>query len=963
MNPPKASADFETRSACPIRKTGSWRYSLDPTTEILCLAYRLPYWADGVVALWHPAFPQIDMPASDDTDTFCELLDWIASGDLVEAHNAFFERGIWTNIMVPQYGAPPIAHEQWRCSAAKAAAYALPRALEDAVNALRLSVKKDTEGAKVMKKLSKPRKPRKKEREVWAAERGDAPHPIVYFESKALFERLFTYCQQDVLAEEAVSESLPDLSPAETEMYLLDQAINERGFHLDSDAVATALTLIQQEILILNAEIATVTDGRVKKATQRAQLTKWCQEEHNVVLLDTQAATLDETLTQPDLPAPVRRALEILRTLGRSSTAKYEAMRNWVCPDARVRGGLLYHGASTGRWTGAGIQPHNFPRGKIDDWDMDDAWAVLGTQDRDLIASIYGSVMEPLSQGLRGAITATPGKRLFVADYASIEARVLLWLARELEALEIFRQGGDIYCDMAPSIYGHTITKKDKEKRQLCKIAILGLGYQMGASKFVDTAATYGITITPEFSQQVVNAYREKYWRVKKLWGDQEMAAINAVQWKDEAVECRDIVWLCESGYLFCTLPSGRRLTYPDPELRRREMPWGEKKTGLTFMGVDPLSRKWKRQFTYGGSICIGEGTEVLTSRGWVAIENVGCWDRLWDGDQWVNHGGLLDKGLQRVVLCDGIAMTPDHKVLTTQGWQHASSCSGLDRADVWLPDGVELCGQHGVEVAVADAMRVWDREDARSFGAAARPSSVVRLQESGDVAKTQDTRDVETSGLRSVAVDERSVPTTFASGVEKLWRAGYSRVRQLAIRLRVFLGGYGVDVREGQDPRTTGQPEGVLARQLLLDNVHPANAEQAQFDSGQRSSSRHYCRQPRHIAVDGVLAAQTRVFDLLDCGPANRFVVRNRQQDRCLIVHNCENLVQAIARDLMAEAMLRCETSGTYQPVLSVHDELIAESEAGDVKEFEQLMATCPVWAADCPVACEGFSTERYRK
>ena len=55
-NPPKATIDFETRSACSIKDCGSWRYSLDPTTEVMCLAFRLPHWEEGRTALWHPAF-------------------------------------------------------------------------------------------------------------------------------------------------------------------------------------------------------------------------------------------------------------------------------------------------------------------------------------------------------------------------------------------------------------------------------------------------------------------------------------------------------------------------------------------------------------------------------------------------------------------------------------------------------------------------------------------------------------------------------------------------------------------------------------------------------------------------------------------------------------------------------------------------------------------------------------------
>lgn len=598
----RATIDYETRSACPIRKTGSWRYALDESTEILCLAYRLPSWEPGITGLWHPEFPSIGLPAHEDIDTLLELFEWVESGGLVEAHNAWFERGVWTNIFHPRYGAPLIQHEQWRCSAAKAAALSLPRSLEGAIEALRLPIAKDLDGEKVMKKITKPRKPRKKERELWVKEHGDTPHPIVYHESKELFERLFAYCRQDVLAEEALSEAIPDLSPEETSVYLLDQAVNERGFQLDMGAVTTALTLIEQETVVLSRELVEITEGAVTKATQRKRIIDWAYGRHGVTLPDTTAETLDYFLASRDLCWPVRRVLEILQMLGRSSTAKYEAMTRWACPDARVRGGMLYHGASTGRWSGAGVQPHNFPKGKLKDWDMEDAWATLNLGDRELISSIYGSVMEPLSQGLRGAIVASEGKQLFVADYAAIEARVLLWLARELEALDIFRRGDDIYCEMASRIYNRVITKKDKNERQLGKFAVLGLGYGMGAAKFVDTAATWGITVSEEFAKQIVTTYRETFSLVPVLWNDQEQGAIEAVDSKDP-VDCRFTTWQVDAPFLYCTLPSGRRLAYPFPEIHKRTMPWGEKRWGLTYMGVDGYSHKWKRQVTYGGML------------------------------------------------------------------------------------------------------------------------------------------------------------------------------------------------------------------------------------------------------------------------------------------------------------------------------------------------------------------------
>lgn len=581
--------------------------------------YRLPLWQPGVTALWHPAFPQCEMDEGFDGNSLLELIDWIESGLPLEAYNAFFERAIWTNILTPKYGFPLPAWDQWRCSAAKAAAHALPRHLGDAGEALGLDTQKDDTGHKLMLKISKPRKSRKKEREIWAKNHGTTPFPRLWWENKDTFERLFAYCRQDVLTEENLSHGLDDLNNQETKYYCLDQKINERGFQLDIFAVEKALQLIEGEVIRLNAELSELTNGQVTRATQREKLKKWLSTQ-GVQLFDTKGFTIDELLNQDDenqeeveeLPPwaqtvsePARRALEILRLLGRSSTAKYETMRAWATPDGRVRGGLLYHGATTGRWSGAGVQPHNFPKGTIKNFDMNHAWEVIKTGDRNQIIAEYPSVMEVLACALRGAIIAPEGKQLYVADYASIEARVLMWMAREEEGLRLFREGKNLYIDMAQTIFpGRVITKESKIEYPVGKTSILGLGYGMGAGKFVSACKTMtGVDIDVTFAEEVVATYRNKYSKVKSFWYETEESAIEAVYHPNITIHQDRLSWLRQGNFLFCTLPSGRRLAYPYSQVRDKETPWGDMRPELTFMGVDMYSHQWKRQHTYGGKL------------------------------------------------------------------------------------------------------------------------------------------------------------------------------------------------------------------------------------------------------------------------------------------------------------------------------------------------------------------------
>lgn len=689
-HPARAHMDFETRSACSIRDCGSWRYSLDPTTEVLCLAFRLPHWASGRTGLWHPAFPHLDLDENalgTGYDDLSELFGWLMTQGLIEAHNAWFERGIWTNICAPLYGWPTIAPDQWRCSAAKAAAHSLARNLEDAGEALELDHQKDLDGAVTMKKMAKPRNPNKADWKNWRRHHDACPTcfatgkipafkkdgspaarmarcptcqgtghgaasvppmPLLWHESRDLLERLFAYCRCDVLAEEDLSNRLPDLNEAETLAYLTDQTINERGVRLDRDALDAALALIDEENAEYNRELCTITDGAVERATQRQRLLRWLAA-NGFELSDTQADTVDAVLARqetgdepPWAPAPtgkVRRALELQRALGKSSTAKYEKAMDWLCPDGRVHGSLLYHGAGTGRWSGQGVQPQNFPRGTVKITDINRAWDVIKQRDRGVIESTdftfggkkpsFGGVMDVLSSALRGIIIASPGNELFVADYAAIEARCVLWQAEDNDGLDVFRRREDIYCEMATSIFGRPITKEDPE-RQLGKAAILGLGYQMGPGKFVESAANYGVTLvedatcvqcglpsrehrkvrTHDFecanpdeitAVKVVDAFREKFWRIKDMWWAQEDAAIKAMSRPGRYIPAGRMLWIRLDDFLYCELPSGRRLAYPDPEVHERQTPWGEPKPSLTYMGINTYTRKWCRQTAYGG--------------------------------------------------------------------------------------------------------------------------------------------------------------------------------------------------------------------------------------------------------------------------------------------------------------------------------------------------------------------------
>lgn len=616
--------DFETRSTCDLKKAGGYKYSLDSTTQALCMAFKWP--DDDESYLWHPAFPHLGIEecelSGEDPEIVKAALDAlfadIEAGAEVEAHNSFFERCIWTNIMHKRFGWPLVNPKQWRCSASRAAMCAIPRDLDGATRALGLAVdkQKSADGKKLMLKMCKPRKPTKLQKQELVMQYGpfEEDWPILWHEDREMLQGLFDYCKQDVIAEEALSNTLPPLPPEELELWLIDQEINWRGVYFDAQMVNQALEIIAEQTQILNDELYRVSEGNLKAGTQRQALLKYVNANSTLDLPDTKGKTIKRALKNEEamatVPDNIKRVLELCVDINRSSTAKYKGMRDKLVPDQRVRDMLMYHGAGTGRWTGKGIQPHNFPRGSLKPKASFAAAEIIRTGDRELLEIMWEpklSVMEVLSSALRGAIMAEPGKELIVADYSSIEARVLIWLVNDTKGLDVFFSGKDIYIDMACSIYHKQYHEIDKEgeERRMGKQAILGLGYQMGWSKFQFTLFdSYDTVISDELAQTVVDAYRIRYAKVKAFWSHIEKCAIRAVKNKGKVVRCGEkLLFKFSNGFLRCKLPSGRVLYYRDPKVKKKTLPWGGTTDALTYMSVDGMTKKWVRTDTYGGKL------------------------------------------------------------------------------------------------------------------------------------------------------------------------------------------------------------------------------------------------------------------------------------------------------------------------------------------------------------------------
>lgn len=569
--------DFETVSMADLKKVGAHRYAEDPTTDILTLKYAF---GDGPIQCWHPGEP----PPQD-------ILDAIADGTFFVAHNAEFEKAIWRHIMVPMYRFPPIPNKQWHCTMAVCAMRALPQGLDEVCKVLRLQYEKDAEGSRLTIGLSRVNKK-------------TGMMPAITPEIR---DRVDDYCDHDILSQRALLKRVGWLPAGERDVYLLNQRVNERGLGLDMPLVRAMQAVVDNASRPLLAEFSNLTGGLTP--SQNDKFHSWMMD-RGFTLPNLQKDTLDDVLgthddpdeAEPDpylvamrshIPTDVHRALYIRQLVGSSSVKKLGRMEQCVMDDGRARGLLQYHGTMPGRQAGRLLQPHNFPRGsiRVDGETPDPAPLVqtLLTRDLELIEFMYGPPVETVVSSLRHAIIPSKGRVLCAGDLAGIQARTVLALAGQHDKTALMAAGADVYIDMACDIWPSlprpawtgepdvvkgqvkAFKKLYAEERQTGKNSVLGLGFQMGALKFFDK---YGEGQTMEFIQGVVDAYR-KSWapKVPLVWRALNDASLDAVK-TGQPHEAYGVTYAREDDWLTARLPSGRKLWYYNPQLRRKLMPW-----------------------------------------------------------------------------------------------------------------------------------------------------------------------------------------------------------------------------------------------------------------------------------------------------------------------------------------------------------------------------------------------------
>ena len=545
--------DFETRSRCDLTKAGADKYAADPSTEVLCMA-AYDTETDNEW-LWAPALGAL--PVS--LDIAIERTDFIC------AHNARFDQAIWEYAAVRLYGFPEVPREQWYCSSAQMRVNALPASLENACIALNVMNKKDHRGSYLIRKLSIPDK-----------DTGQ------FNNDPDLMSEMYQYCTKDVRATRDIVAATRRMSDVEHRDWLVNEWVNDNGVRIDIPLASRAQDYATAETDEINKEISALTGGEVGRATQRARVAKWVKArvsgDVEIVFTkyvdDEKKFTLEKAARENffalvaaqdiSVSTEVYDVLCCYDNANKSSVAKFKRMTDMAMHDEKVRGAFVYAGASTLRFTSRGLQLHNFKR---------DCYSV---SDADSISRIMmqghklDSVMDRLGKLLRPALIPCEGNSFVVNDWSSVENRMLPWLSDDRRADDKLDKFREIDADPnAEDTYQLAAREAGVSDRQVGKVIELSLGFLGANGAFNSMARAFGIKLPEQEVSRIVGA-----WRVKNAWavdfGNKlEKAAKAAVKHPHMSFTAGRVAYHFNGTDLFCTLPSGTLLTYPQARIEK----------------------------------------------------------------------------------------------------------------------------------------------------------------------------------------------------------------------------------------------------------------------------------------------------------------------------------------------------------------------------------------------------------
>lgn len=953
------SLDFETYSEADLKKCGQYVYTRHKSFEILMCSY---HWHDekktGIVDVYNDGWP-----------------DWLVEAIFdpeiqKRAYNAPFEIAA----IEGEFGIE-VDTAQWDCTMVRAARAGWPISLDRVSKAMGLIDKKDPRGQQLINFWCKPCAPKKSN--------GMRTRNLPSHEPTK-WKEFLDYCIQDTIVECAVGKKVEHIpvTEFEQELWRFDQRVNSRGVHIDRQFVTNAIEIDRANKHNLKMEAMEFTG--LQNPNSRDQLKQWLADNGSEVE-DLKKGTVKDLMMQLE-DGLVMDVLALRLEMNKTSVSKYSAIFNRASlSDDRCRGVFQFYGAlRTGRWAGRGFQPQNLPRNYLKTNDMDRARNYVLVNRALMFGMIYGNIPDTLSQLIRASFTAKPGYILGISDFAAIEARVLAWMAGETWRLKIFATHGKIYEASASVMFNipiGTIVEGHPNYmyRDLGKVAELALGFG-GALGAMETmgAARYGLSEHEMI--RIVKLWRKANPKIVKLWYDTQEACMNAIRNPGEKFALMKGAKVFMNGdSMYIKLPSGRMLAYVGAHI----IP-GDRGPQICYWETNSKGQFAKAR-TYGGKIienCLAGDTLVLTKQsGWIKITRVRKWHKLWDGDNWVSHQGLLGKGAQKTIRVDGVGITKDHLILTNEGWKAAEQSEGYYRSSHKLHNSPQIFPFEWSR-RLGYALRLRKRVQNGYPRIQQREAKIVRMYAlQVNRRKQYETRSVQTPYVPRLEINESSMLKPKMPCVRQLRRSRNKSLLSMAKVFSEFLGRYARRVPKRLNLGTGGRKLELLEAELYLGYNEKTSSKQTnqhfcRIEVGQNNRSRSF-RAIRNKRNNAPLPTSPQldsrkfvhnpgffepVYDLVNAGENHRFTIKSPNGSP-FIVHNC---TQSIARDCLAVAMIRVEEHG-YNTVLHIHDEMVNElnrkTADADLKKIDKIMGLPIDWAPGLVLTAKSFKTEYYKK
>lgn len=538
--------DFETFSELDIRRTGAHKYAMHESTEVLML-----YWAinDGEIHGWIPEVSPVMPP---------QLVEALRDPNCAKmAFNAAFERLILKHVLNLD-----IPADQWRCTMVASYYLGFTGGLGMVLRQTGLSVQKDPKGQQLINMFSKPA-PKNHHAERYTSQ--NRPNE---------WEEFKNYCHNDVFVERQLFHFLckyPTMREWDWDRYALDQKINDRGVFTDVAMAEGAQKIWDDERATLTEELRELSG--LPKVTPRPFLAHL-----NEMGLDAQTlqkAELEALATSPHIGDDLRQQIRLWIEKEAKAVSKYTAVIRGACDDSRARGMFQFKGASrTDRTAGRRLQLQNLKRSVLPPEQIKAiVEAIRSGNGRLLNMMTSQSLSETLGTSIRHAIQAPPGRTLVVYDLASIESVVLGWLVECSTIMNTFREGRDTYKVFAAEYFQQNYDDITRDQRNFSKPPVLGCGYMLGWKGMIAYAEGYGVSMSEDEAKKAVSTFRGMYPEIVEFWRWIYDTIIHVIRTGNSCTGYRLTVERCED-FLRIWLPSGRALSYYQPEVSARIAPW-----------------------------------------------------------------------------------------------------------------------------------------------------------------------------------------------------------------------------------------------------------------------------------------------------------------------------------------------------------------------------------------------------